>query len=184
MNAEYAKIIREEEQKIELTEFSSKYYRESVKFLSTPELFDIDKLHEVGLDVQCFTEINEKGSIGLSVFIVGKGMFYTLYIDETYPEDWTGVRFENGAYVVCTTDDFETKELRIVPNGDRDFRQYNVFENLKWCLQNCSLNSEWQDELNCCDGGINFNVNLTLLAKLFNKKSFPDNHFIEGIINI
>lgn len=183
--AEYQKDINKAIKRLQIKPDNLRYYKNDLAILHNKEFIDINRLHKIGLDLQYLTEISDKGVPGLCVFVVGKGYFYHLYLDETLSEDWSCLEsVEGGIRIQKENNRYEWEDTIIKPyDTDRDFRQYNVFENLIWCLQNCEMLNEWQDELCAHRDGIDFHVNMQLLTQLFNEKSFKDYMFFEGIFD-
>ena len=166
----------------------SNYYKEALNILNDKEYFDRDVLKENNLDIQFFSELNiENGSAGLSAYIVGPNIFYSIFLDDSMEEDWRSVKLDtNGNLLVHQLNaDYELEECtHPVWKCDRDFRKYGVFENLAWCATNMPLENEWRDEVNCNCGTVYFNLNLTVLVKLFNPYSFKNIQLIEGLLEI
>lgn len=146
----------------------------------------VGKLHKYDVDLQFLTEIRH-GSFGLMCFVVGKGIFYEIYI-----KDWDAVMFD-GLIVVDNVlhipdlDDVEDTLLDLNKCRDvcdRDFRGYGARENLLWCLQNMKLANDFEDEISCRVGGVSVSVNLSLFAKFMNSVSFLDEIYIDGIVDV
>ena len=160
------------------------YYDRSVALLNNKEFIDISKLEKQGLKIQYLSEINlDKSTAGLSAFLVGKGIFYHMFIDESAEENWNELELKDGAiHIPVLNSNYEWEEVVYSPNVDRDFRNYSLFENIEWCLTNLDLKNEWQDELNYNSGAINFFFNIQLIMKFFNPNSFRNMQLIEGKI--
>lgn len=54
------------------------YYKSMINYLKNKECFDLDKIRELGLDIQYLSSITSDGSMTLEVFVVGKGIFYSV----------------------------------------------------------------------------------------------------------
>jgi len=136
--------------------------------------FDIEKIRSFGLDVQVITSIRCDGRADLETFVVGKGVFhratdlgdYELW-DELYIDD-------NGDLILpyCDYDSHpvEERKINISHSGiDRDFREYNVIENIIWCIENLKVTGieDYEYDVIGCDlDTIQFSVPIELLIKM------------------
>ena len=48
------------------------YYKSMINYLKNKECFDLDKIRELGLDIQYLSSITSDGSMTLEVFVVGR----------------------------------------------------------------------------------------------------------------
>ena len=166
---------------------STKYFDKKMETLNNKDLFNIDHLRELGLDVQYITEVSPEGRVGLDVYVVGEGFFYYLFFDDNdyRDEKWeTATLTENGD-IHLERDQIDTPETEktIKRNGNRDFRKYSVFENVLWCLQNCEVAHDWTDELTVNEDGIYCPANIDLIAKILNPKMpCSGRYYFEGAI--
>lgn len=153
----------------------NKGYSEMVDYLfhKTKE-FDVEKIGSFGLDVQVLTSIQCDGRADLEAFVVGKGVFhrvtnlgdYELW-DELYIDD-------NGDLILpyCDYDSHpvEERKINISHSGiDRDFREYNVIENIIWCIENLKVTEieDYEYDVIGCDlDTIQFSVPIELLIKM------------------
>lgn len=162
-----------------------KNYSQSLQAVNDSNIININKLKSINLDVQCMTEISENGTAQLTCYVVGKGYFYRVYLEDA-SDDWSNPEWtENGVQIQREIHDFRWENCVIKPYPtSRDFREHSIFDNIVWCLENCKLVSEWKDEVCFHEDGIEMSAELPLIVKLFNKHAFDKITFIEGTINL
>lgn len=186
VQTELAQNLRQAKKEINNESISTQYYEKELAILNNSEYFDRELLKQNELDIQVFSELNtETGSVGLSAYLVGKNVFYSLFLDESNDENWLELkRNEKGdIFIQRLNSQYEFKEEKIpIYDCNRDFREHSILENLAWCIMNMPLKNEWQDEVNCESGTIHFNLKLPLLVKIFNPNSFKEIQLIAGFI--
>lgn len=69
------------------------YYQSMINYLKNKECFDLDKIRELGLDIQYLSSITSDGSMTLEVFVVGKGIFYSVLEDDE-GEQWNEIHID------------------------------------------------------------------------------------------
>lgn len=69
------------------------YYKSMINYLKNKECFDLDKIRELGLDIQYLSSITSDGSMTLEVFVVGKGIFYSVLEDDE-GEQWNEIHID------------------------------------------------------------------------------------------
>ena len=166
---------------------STEYFDKEMETLNNKDLFNIDRLRELGLDVQYITEVSPEGRVGLDAYVVGEGFFYHLFFDDNdyRDEKWeTATLTENGD-IRLERDPIDTldEEKIIKRHGNRDFRKYSVFENIIWCLKNCNHAHDWADELTIIEDGIYCPVNIDLLSIIINpRRTCSGRYYFEGAV--
>ncbi len=162
-------------------------YRQGVEALKNLELFDYSALERLGLSIQCITIVKNDSEPRLHCYLAGQGIFYEFIPDEGY-YDWLKVsRDENGTILVPGIDQedgSEPEDLILTPNyADRDFREYDVFENIEWCLRNIRLNNDWFDEVQAKADGIDVHIRITFICRLLNENTDFDETFFDGTLD-
>lgn len=136
--------------------------------------FDIEKIRSFGLDVQVLTAIKCDGRMNLDVFVVGKGIFYGITNYGDY-EQWDNLYTNSNGDLILPYCDFDSNspeeiEINISHSGiDRDFREYNVIENIIWCIENLKVTEieDYEYDVIGCDlDTIKFSVSIELLIKM------------------
>lgn len=150
-------------------------YSEMVDYLfhKTKE-FDIEKIRSFGLDVQMLTSIQCNGRVDLEAFVVGKGVFHRVTDLGDY-ELWDLLHEDdNGDLILpyCDYDSNPVEERNINISKceiDRDFQEYNVIENIIWCIENLQVTEieDYEYDVIGCDlDTIQFSVPIELLIKM------------------
>ena len=139
-------------------------YKEDISFCMDKRIFNPEVMEAIHAKLQFLTHI-EDGLISLDAFLAGDGFFYLVFPDGEYEElfldsedNYVDSREEADQVIALYGNELyaemrlsETGEL-CIPLGqektgtkivgktveDRDFKKYNVFDNIKWAL----LNSE------------------------------------------
>lgn len=158
---------------------SNSNYRNMVEYLHDKERFDIERIRSFGLDVQYLVSIDCCGKVDIDAFVVGHGVFchvsdfgdYAMW-NEMYTDD-------NGDVILpyCNYDSKNPDEELINlsnPDVDYDFRQYNVVENMIWCIDNLNVAALEDYEFSVFsyfDRIINFDMSVELLAKIIKPDS-------------
>lgn len=150
-------------------------YNEMVDYLfHKKKEFDIEKIRSFGLDIQVLTSIQCDGRADLEAFVVGNGVFHRvtdLGDYELWDELYIG---DNGDLILpyCDYDSHpvEDRKINISHSGiDRDFREYNVIENIIWCIENLKVTEieDYEYDVIGCDlDTIQFSVPIELLIKM------------------
>lgn len=150
-------------------------YSEMVDYLfhKTKE-FDIEKIRSFGLDVQVLTSIQCDGRADLEAFVVGKGVFHRVTDLGDY-ELWDELYIDDKGDLILPYCDYdshpvEERKINISHSGiDRDFRKYNVVENIIWCITNLKVTEieDYEYDVIGCDlDTIQFSVPIELLIKM------------------
>ena len=153
---------------------SNSNYLNMVEYLHDKERFDIGKLRSYGLDVQYLVSIDCCGKVDIDAFVVGHGVFCHVSDFGDYAA-WNDMYTDDNGDVILPYCDYDSKnpdeELINLsnPDVDYDFRQYNVVDNLIWCIQNLKVEALEDYEFsvfNYFDRIINFDMSIELLAKI------------------
>lgn len=150
-------------------------YSEMVDYLfhKTKE-FDIEKIRSFGLDIQVLTSIQCDGRADLEAFVVGKGVFHRVTDLGDY-ELWDELYIDDNGDLILPYCDYdvhpvEERKINISKNAiDRDFREYNVIENIIWCIENLKVTEieDYEYDVIGCDlETIQFSVPIELLIKM------------------
>ena len=175
------------QKEVECDIVSTEYFDKEMETLNNKDLFDIDRLRELGLDVQYITEVSPEGRVGLDAYVVGEGFFYHLFFDDNdyRDEKWeTATLTENGD-IHLERDPIDTldEEKIIKRHGNRDFRKYSVFENIIWCVKNYNHTHDWADELTIMEDGVYCPVNIDLLSIIINpRRTCSGRYYFEGAV--
>ena len=170
-----------------------------------PKIMDVN-----GVTIQCLTMM-QKDRLSLYVFLVGDGFFYQPYIYGSYDEyyldsdnnvvdsreeaDHIEVWYGNElfAQMYVSTDgelcipifDEETGEIVQKNIGRtakrRDFRKYNIFENIIWALQNSEIDRDSVDMSAYTAPGIYMYLEDAFVIELVFQND-PKTVIIDGII--
>lgn len=165
---------RKELQEIMQDGKSNSNYLNMVEYLHDKERFDIGKLRSYGLDVQYLVSIDCCGRVDVDAFVVGHGVFCHVSDFGDYAM-WNDMYTDDNGDVILPYCDYDSKnpdeELINLsnPDVDYDFRQYNVVDNMIWCIQNLKVEALEDYEFsvfNYFDRIINFDMSIELLAKI------------------
>ena len=135
---------------------------------------NIEHLRSFGLDVQVLTSIQCDGRMDLEAFVVGNGVFHRLTDLGDY-EQWQELYIDDNGNLIlpyCEYDSSspEEKNINLSQNGiDRDFRNYNVIENMIWCIENLPVTEieDYEYDVIGCDlDTIQFSVPIEHLIKM------------------
>lgn len=150
-------------------------YSEMVDYLfHKSEEFDIEKVRLFNLDVQVLTCIQCDGRADLEAFVVGKGVFYRVTNLGDY-ELWNLLHEDDNGDLILLYCDYnsnpvEERNINISKcKIDRDFREYNVIENIIWCIENLQVTEieDYEYDVIGCDlDNIKFSVPIELLIKM------------------
>ena len=204
---EEAKRILREFKKSE-TKFEN--YDKEVSFVMDQRVFVPEVMASNGVELQLLTVI-EKDKLDLQAFLVGDGLFYQLYLYGSYDEYYFDAdnnevdsREEADHIEVCYGDELfaqmytnEAGELCIPTYDDRmgditqktigrtyesrDFRKYNVFENLVWAIQNSVIDQDSVDMAAYSAPGIYMYLKDSFVIQLAFHND-PKTVMVEGIV--
>lgn len=158
-------------------------YKEQILRLKDSELIDFQILDKLGLEIQNYTRIKE-GRAYLESFIVGKGIFYMIYLGGD--EDYTNLAMVNGEWFLSeydfTEDSFVQRKIGRDPSG-RDYRKYGVIENILYVLLNKKIDDAGVDLLECSEAGIKMYLSQSEALKLFNPNMYRELLLVDGIVD-
>lgn len=158
-------------------------YKEQVSKLQDSQFIDIQLLKELGLELQSYTRIKE-GRMHLETFIVGKGIFYMIYLDGD--EDYTNLTVVNGELFLSeydfAKDEFVQCKIGKDPSG-RDYREYGVIENILYVLMNKKIDDAGVDLLECSEPGVKMFISQSEAIKLLNPNMYRELLLVEGIVD-
>lgn len=171
--------IPEEKKKI-LHEFMrtnenrNRSYRDKVQYVLDKEQFDINIIRYHGLDVQFLTSIDGNGEMSLEAFVVGKGVFYNVTDYGDYAL-WNALHTNKEGDVILPWYNYNSNNPKTLlinlskTNIDRDFSNFNVVENMLWCIENLDIKA--LEDHDCSvfgykDDTIDFCMSIELLAKM------------------
>ena len=158
-------------------------YKEQILRLDDSKLIDIKLLDNLGLEIQNYTRIKE-GRAYLESFIVGKGIFYMIYLDGD--EDYTNLTVVNGELYLSeydfTKDKFVQCKIGKDPSG-RDYREFGVIENILYVLMNKRIDDAGVDLLECSETGVKMYISQSEAIKLFNPNMYRDLLLVDGIVD-
>lgn len=138
------------------------------------EGLNIEHLRSLGLDVQVLTSIQCDGRMDMEAFVVGKGVFHRVSDLGDY-EQWQELYIDDNGNLIlpyCEYDSSspEERNINLSQSGiDRDFRNYNVVENMIWCIENfpvTEIEDYEYDVIGCDLDTIQFSVPIELLIKM------------------
>lgn len=171
--------IPEEKKKIlhefmRTNEHRNKSYHDMVEYLSDKEQFDIDIIRYHGLDVQFLTSIDGNGEMSLEAFVVGKGVFYNVTDYSDYAL-WNALHTNKEGDVILPWYNYNSNNPKTLlvnlskSNINRDFSNFNVVENMLWCIENLDVKA--LEDYGCSvfgykDDTIDFCMSIELLAKI------------------
>ena len=158
-------------------------YKEQVLRLEDSKLIDFQLLDKLGLGIQSYTRIKE-GRVYLESFIVGKGIFYMIYLDGD--EDYTNLTVVNGELFLSEYDFAEDKFVQCKigkdPSG-RDYRKYGVIENILYVLMNKKIDDAGVDLLECSEAGVKMYISQSEALKLLNPNMYRELLLVDGIVD-
>lgn len=158
-------------------------YKEQILRLDDSKLIDIKLLDNLGLEIQNYTRIKE-GRAYLESFIVGKGIFYMIYLDGD--EDYTNLTVVNGELYLSeydfTKDKFVQCKIGKDPSG-RDYREFGVIENILYVLMNKRIDDAGVDLLECSETGVKMYISQSEAIKLFDPNMYRDLLLVDGIVD-
>ena len=166
-------------------------YCDMVEYLHDKEQFDIDIIRSYGLDVQFLTSIESDGKMSLEVYVVGKGVFYNVTDFGDYAL-WNTLYTNEAGDVILPWYDYDFKnptEIMInlsQSNIDRDFRKYNVVENMLWCIENLDVKALEDYEYSVFEyrnDTIDFCVSIELIVKMI-RPDTVNTIYIDRIIDV
>lgn len=184
--------LPEEEQKclkeIQEHKESHTYYKEDVNALHDKSKLDIEKLRQCGLDIQVVTQITSDGHMNLISYIVGVGVFIK-FSSYNYHE-WENISIDEKGNVLVPYFNFDDPEEEQIINlsdtkVDKDFRQYDITENLAWCIENLKVGSleDYEYEVfGYHSDTIDFEIGIELLVKMINP-DVSNTVFVDGIVD-
>lgn len=171
--------IPEEKKKIlhelmRTNENRNRAYRDKVQYVLDKEQFDIDIIRYHGLDVQFLTSIEGNGEMSLEAFVVGNGVFYNVTDYGDYAL-WNALHTNKEGDVILPWYNYNSNNPKTLlinlskTNIDRDFSNFNVVENMLWCIKNLDIKA--LEDHDCSvfgykDDTIDFCMSIELLAKM------------------
>ena len=167
------------------------YYKSMINYLKNKECFDLDKIRELGLDIQYLSSITSDGSMTLEVFVVGKGIFYSVLEDDE-GEQWNEIHIDEMGniklpYFSYYSDRVEERIINLSHTEvDRDFSKYNTVENIQWCIQNLNMKGieDYEfDVLGYHSDAIDLRIHTDLLVKMIVPDAI-DTIFTDQIIDL
>lgn len=185
------------EELLQNNEHSLKSYQSMIDFLNnkTGE-FDIEKIRSFGLDVQYLTTIKSDGRLNLDAYVVGQGVFCNVSDFGNY-ECWNDMYMDDYDNLILPYCNYDTTPIEeslinlsyVEVNDvqvDRDFRKYNVVENMLWCIQNLNVDVLEDYEMSVFsmyEHTIKFDMPSELLVKLI-KHDTVDTIYMDSIIDV
>ena len=158
-------------------------YKEQILRLEDSKILDFQLLNKLGLEIQNYTRIKE-GRAYLESFIVGKGIFYMIYLGGD--EDYTNLAVVNGELFISeydfTEDEFVQCNIGKDPSG-RDYREYGVIENILYVLMNKKIDDAGVDLLECSEAGVKVYISQSEALKLLNSNMYRELLLVEGIVD-
>lgn len=192
--------------------FRTDNYDRSVRLLGDKRIFDPEKLDELGLVIQAFTVISYNGELELYAFLAGEGIFYQLSLYDEYNEYYLDennnlvdtreeahhidVFYGDEKYAEMFVNDEGELHIPLYPDGDnspagkvivptrenRDFRDYNVFENIAWALQHSFCYKESVSSAEYSAPGIYMYFEDETLIQIFFQNDFKT-LILDGIVD-
>lgn len=162
------------QQLMRTNEHRNKSYRDKVQYVLDKEQFDIDIIRYHGLDVQFLTSIDGNGEMSLEVFVVGKGVFYNVTDYGDYAL-WNALHTNKEGDIILPWYNYNSNNPKTLlinlskSNIDRDFSNFNVVENMLWCIENLNVKALEDYESSVFeykDDTIDFCMSIELLAKM------------------
>ena len=167
------------------------YYKSMINYLKDKGRFDLDRIRELGLDIQYLSSITSDGSMTLEVFVVGKGIFYSVLEDDE-GEQWSEIYIDEMGniklpYFSIYSDRVEERIINLSHTEvDRDFSKYNTIENIQWCIQNLNMKGieDYEfDVLGYHSDAIDLRIHTDLLVKMIVPDAV-DTIFTDQIIDL
>lgn len=158
-------------------------YKEQILRLKDSKLIDFRLLDKLGLEIQNYTRIKE-GRAYLESFIVGKGIFYMIYLEGG--GDYTNLMVDNGELFLS---EYDFTEDRFVQrkigrdSSERDYRKFGVIENIIYVLMNKRIDDAGVDLLECSEAGVKMYISQSEVIKLFNPNLYRELLLMEGIVD-
>lgn len=162
------------QQLMQTNEHRNRSYRDKVQYVLDKEQFDIDIIRYHGLDVQFLTSIDGNGEMSLEAFVVGKGVFYNVTDYGDYAL-WNALHTNKEGDVILPWYNYNSNNPKTLlvnlskSNIDRDFSNFNVVENMLWCIENLNVKALEDYESSVFgykDDTIDFCMSIELLAKM------------------
>ncbi len=162
------------QQLMQTNEHRNRSYRDKVQYVLDKEQFDIDIIRYHGLDVQFLTSIDGNGEMSLEAFVVGKGVFYNVTDYGDYAL-WNALHNNKEGDVILPWYNYNSNNPKTLlinlskSNIDRDFNNFNVIENMLWCIENLDVKALEDNECSVFgykDDTIDFCMSIELLAKM------------------
>ena len=158
-------------------------YKEQILRLKDSKLIDFRLLDKLGLEIQNYTRIKE-GRAYLESFIVGKGIFYMIYLEGD--GDYTNLMVDNGELFLSEYDFTEDRFVQRKIGRDsqeRDYRKFGVIENIIYVLMNKRIDDAGVDLLECSEAGVKMYISQSEVIKLFNPNLYRELLLMEGIVD-
>ena len=158
-------------------------YKEQILRLKDSKLIDFRLLDKLGLEIQNYTRIKE-GRAYLESFIVGKGIFYMIYLEGD--GDYTNLMVDNGELFLSEYDFAEDKFVQCKigrDSSERDYRKFGVIENIIYVLMNKRIDDAGVDLLECSEAGVKMYISQSEVIKLFNPNLYRELLLMEGIVD-
>lgn len=158
-------------------------YKKQILRLKDSKLIDFRLLDKLGLEIQNYTRIKE-GRAYLESFIVGKGIFYMIYLEGD--GDYTNLMVDNGELFLS---EYDFTEDRFVQrkigrdSSERDYRKFGVIENIIYVLMNKRIDDAGVDLLECSEAGVKMYISQSEVIKLFNPNLYRELLLMEGIVD-
>ena len=158
-------------------------YKEQILRLKDSKLIDFRLLDKLGLEIQNYTRIKE-GRAYLESFIVGKGIFYMIYLEGD--GDYTNLMVDNGELFLS---EYDFTEDRFVQrkigrdSSERDYRKFGVIENIIYVLMNKRIDDAGVDLLECSEAGVKMYISQSEVIKLFNPNLYRELLLMERIVD-
>ena len=180
---EYPEEIRRMIEEIKADKDVIHAYKEQVLRLKDTQFIDYKLLDRLGFEIQSYTRIKD-GRVYLESFIVGKGIFYMIYLDGD--EDYTGLSVMDGELFVpeydFTEDSFVQRRIG-KDSSERDYRKYGTFENILHLLMNKKIDDAGVDLLECSEAGIKMFISQSEALKILDSNMYRELLLVEGIVD-
>lgn len=179
------------QQLMQTNEHRNKSYHDKVEYLRDKEQFDMDIIRYHGLDVQFLTSIESNGDMKLEAYVVGKGVFYNVTDYGDYAL-WNAMHTNKEGDVILPWYNYNSNNPKTLminlskSNIDRDFSEFNVVENILWCIGNLDVKA--LEDYECSvfeykDDTIDFCMPIELLAKMI-RPDIVDIVYVDRIIDV